>query len=37
MIKIGLCFESQIIPNIPTQAHDQDMDIILSTQLYFRS
>lgn len=37
IIKIGLCFESQIIPNIPIQAHDQDMDIILSTQLYFTS
>jgi 5-formyltetrahydrofolate cyclo-ligase len=36
-IKIGVCFSSQIIANIPTQAHDQDMDIILSTQLYFRS
>lgn len=34
--KIGLAYSRQLITNITTQAHDQDMDIILSTQLYFR-
>ncbi len=37
MVTVGSCFQQQIIEKIPTQAHDQDMDIILSTQLYFRS
>lgn len=35
--KIGVAYSRQLITNITTQAHDQNMDIILSTQLYFRS
>ncbi len=37
MLKIWMAYTEQIVENIPIQAHDQAMDIILSTQLYFRS
>lgn len=35
-VKIALSYTQQIQANIPTQAHDQVMDMILSTELYFR-
>lgn len=37
IIKIGVCYNEQIVENIPIEWHDKAMDIILSTQLYFTS